>query len=91
MNSLAEHIADSVRAQAQSFVPGDQIAPCVVMWLDPEGLWEAVVPELQVLMPELFILGDYAPEKRRGPALWLRCIEARAVSAYRAHQEPGMV
>jgi hypothetical protein len=30
-------------------------------------------------MPELFELGSYAPEKRTGPALWLRCIEARAV------------
>ena len=31
------------------------------------------------MLPELFLLGSYAPEKRTGPALWLRCIEARVV------------
>jgi hypothetical protein len=35
--------------------------------------------ELQPMLPELFLLGSYAPEKRTGPALWLRCIEARVV------------
>ena len=37
------------------------------------------MPELQPMLPELFLLGSYAPEKRTGPALWLRCIEARVV------------
>ncbi|MBL0355293.1 MAG: BREX-1 system phosphatase PglZ type B [Dechloromonas sp.] len=37
------------------------------------------MPDLQSLLPELFVLGSYAPEKRSGPALWLRCIEARLV------------
>ncbi len=32
------------------------------------------------MLPELFVLGGYAPEKRTGPALWLRCIEARLVN-----------
>ncbi|MBF0218475.1 MAG: BREX-1 system phosphatase PglZ type B [Gammaproteobacteria bacterium] len=48
-----------------------------MLWTDPERLWEAVIPYLQVMLPELFLLGRYAPEKRTGPALWLRCIEAR--------------
>jgi hypothetical protein len=30
-------------------------------------------------MEELFVLGPYAPPEHRGPALWLRCVEARAV------------
>jgi hypothetical protein len=37
------------------------------------------MPDLQPMMPELFLLGGYAPEKRTGPALWLRCVEARVV------------
>src|ERR1035437_5173839 len=37
------------------------------------------MPELQQMLPELFLLGSYAPENRTGPALWLRCIEARVV------------
>jgi hypothetical protein len=31
------------------------------------------------MLPELSLLGAYAPAKRTGPALWLRCIEARVV------------
>ena len=31
------------------------------------------------MLSELFLLGNYTPEKQTGPALWLRCIEARAV------------
>jgi hypothetical protein len=50
-----------------------------VLWLDPDRLWEAVIPDLRKIMPELFVLGTYAPAERTGPALWLRCVEARAV------------
>ncbi len=35
--------------------------------------------QMQSLLPELFVLGDYAPTQRTGPALWLRCLEARVV------------
>ena len=79
MNTLAEHLAAALRTAAQAFAAGDQVAPCVVLWPDPERLWECIMPELQPMLPELFLLGSYAPERRTGPALWLRCIEARVV------------
>jgi hypothetical protein len=79
MSSLAEHVAGALRTAAQAYAAGDQVAPCVVLWPDPDRLWECVMPELQPMIPELFVLGSYAPEKRAGPALWLRCIEARTV------------
>ena len=79
MNTLAEQLAATLRAAAQAYAAGDQVAPCVVLWTDPERLWEGVMPELQPMLPELFLLGRYAPEKRTGPALWLRCVEARVV------------
>ena len=72
-------MAATLRTAAQAYAAGDQVAPCAVLWPDPERLWECVMPELQPMMPELFLLGSYAPEKRTGPALWLRCIEARVV------------
>ncbi len=77
--TLGQRTAAALRNEAQAFASGDQVAPCAVLWADPERLWEAVMPELQTLMPELYLLGTYAPEKRKGPALWLRCIEARVV------------
>src|SRR5260370_36706403 len=79
MSSLADQVAGVLRAQAYSYAAGDQIAPCAILWPDPERLWEGVIPELQTRVPELFQLGSYVPGKRLGPALWLRCIEARAV------------
>jgi len=54
--------------------------PVCVLWPDKERLWEAVVPRIQGEMPELFLLGGYAPEKRTGPALWLRCALAGQVA-----------
>src|ERR1700730_17609314 len=79
MNTLAEQLAATLRTAAQSYAAGDQVAPCAVLWPDPERLWECLMPELQAMLPELFLLGSYAPEKHTGPALWLRCIEARVV------------
>ena len=79
MSTLAEQLVSTLRITAQAYAAGDQVEPCAVLWADPERLWECVMPELQPLLPELFLLGNYAPEKRKGPALWLRCIEACVV------------
>ena len=78
-DTLGQRIAATIRTAAQSYAAGDQVAPCAVLWTDPERMWEGVMPELQPMLPELFVLGSYAPEKRTGPSLWLRCIEARVV------------
>jgi hypothetical protein len=64
---------------AASFTPGDQSAPCAILWTDPERLWEPVLADLKPVVPELFVYGTYSPEERSGPAVWLRCVEARAV------------
>jgi len=77
--TLGQTLTSALRTMAQAYAPGDQIAPCAVLWPDPERLWECIMPQVQELMPELFVLGDYSAEKRCGPALWLRCIEARSV------------
>lgn len=77
--TLAQRLVATLRATAQSYAVGDQVAPCAVLWTDPERLWETVMPALQAQLPELSLLGSYAPEQRTGPALWLRCIDARRV------------
>lgn len=78
-DNLADRLAATLRAAAQAYSPGDQVAPCAVLWPDPERLWEGVLPQMLKQIAELFVLGDYAAAKRSGPALWLRCIEARRV------------
>ncbi len=77
--TLGLRLVTALRTGAQAYAAGDQVAPCAVLWPDPERLWERIIPQLQALTPELFVLGNYAPEKRAGPALWLRCLEARSI------------
>lgn len=79
IDTLEHRLIAALRANAYAFAAGDQVAPCAVLWLDPERLWENVLPALQMNAPELFIFGAYDPAKRTGPALWLRCVEARTV------------
>jgi len=78
--TVQDTLAESLRGAARAFAPGDQVAPCTVLWLDPERLWEPVIPALRATIPELFVLGPYAAVDRTGPALWLRCVEARTVA-----------
>ncbi|MDB6112932.1 MAG: putative cytosolic protein, partial [Pedosphaera sp.] len=61
------------------FTVGDQVAPCAILWTDLERQWESVLSDLRALIPELFVLGNYNPQERTGPAIWLRCVEARVI------------
>ena len=72
---LMDHLKQAVRGAAV-YNPEVQVAPACILWPDRNRQWEAVVPLLQAELPELLILGDYAPDKRTGPAIWLRCVIA---------------
>ena len=78
--TVGQQLAAALRAVAQAYAPGDQVAPCAVLWADPERLWAGAVPELLPLVRELYQMGGYDLQLRSGPALWLRCIEARLVA-----------
>ncbi len=64
---------------ASKYNPEVQAAPACILWPDHGRQWEAVIPRLQEGLPELVILGNYCPDKRIGPAIWLRCVVARRV------------
>ena len=72
---VIDHLLKAVR-DAAVFNPDVQVAPVCILWPDRDRQWEAAIPVLQVELPELMILGDYAPDKRIGPAIWLRCVIA---------------
>lgn len=72
---VMECLLKSVR-EAAVFNSEVQVAPACILWPDKDRQWEAVIPRLQTELPELLILGDYQPDKRTGPAIWLRCIIA---------------
>jgi hypothetical protein len=77
---VVNHLIRAVRGAAV-YNPEMQVPPACIIWPDRDRQWEAVVPRLQNDMPELFVLGEYHPEKRSGPAIWLRCAIAGKVPA----------
>lgn len=50
-----------------------------VLWTDKDRQWLTALPLLKRLLPSLFELGEYQPESRRGPAIWLKCAIAGAL------------
>lgn len=75
---VIDRLKNAVR-WAAAHNPEVQVKPACILWPDPDRQWEAVVPQLQDALPELVVLGDYAPERRTGPAIWLRCAIAGAL------------
>lgn len=57
------------------------VAPKVVLWLDPDRQWSAIIPELQQELPHLLVLGEYDPENKQGPPIWLKCMVDHALPA----------
>ena len=50
----------------------DLAAPRVILWPDEDQLWLHCVDSLRHSYPEFWTLGDYVPELKTGPAVWLR-------------------
>lgn len=59
-------------------------APVAILWTDPRGEWKPLIPLLRQQLPELLCLGNYDPEHKQGPSLWLRCIVDRSLPAAEA-------
>lgn len=51
-----------------------QERPAAILWTDPKAEWRPLIDPLQGRLEELFVLGEYRPEARTGPAIWLRCV-----------------
>jgi hypothetical protein len=67
-------------AHAARHSPGE-MAPVAILWPDADGQWQSLIPQLRNLMPQLLVLGTYAPEQRQGPAIWIRCVIERVLPA----------
>lgn len=77
--SILEMLVERLRTTAEGYHAGSEDAPVAILWTDPDGSWRPVVAQLQSLLPELFVLGEYAPDTRTGPVIWLKCAVAGAV------------
>ena len=81
---LTDKLIESVQATAK-VNRSLMVPPAAILWTDADRIWESAVPQLAKQLPELFVLGDYAPEKRQGPSIWLKC----AVAGKLGTQLPG--
>ena len=79
MIRVLDLLIKSIRSAAV-YNPDVQVAPVCILWPDRDRQWEAIIPRMQIELPEIFILGDYHIEKRTGPAIWLRCVLAGKIS-----------
>lgn len=76
---IIDHFVSSIRAAAR-YNTDVQAAPHCILWTDADRQWEVVIPRLQQALPELFVLGDYDPNRKQGPAIWLRGVVAHTLS-----------
>lgn len=65
--------------QAENHNSQVMVKPEVILWPDPENQWTDVIAVLQEELPQLLIYGSYEPAKKQGPAIWLKCMIARAL------------
>ena len=80
LTNLAEAIRTAAKVNRSLMVP-----PAAIIWTDADRIWESAVPQLAKQLPELFVLGNYAPKDRQGPSIWLKC----AVAGKLGTQLPG--
>ena len=80
MTTILHHLIQSIR-DAAVYNPEVQVAPACILWPDKDRQWQSIIPRLQLEMPELLVLGDYDPENRTGPGIWLRCAIAGKIES----------
>ena len=65
--------------------PSDgQVPPVAILWTDPKQEWLPLVDLLLERVEECLVLGKHQPERRTGPAVWVRCVVDRTID------EPGL-
>jgi hypothetical protein len=76
--SIYDKVVQALK-QAENHNSQVMVKPEVILWPDPEKQWTDVIAVLQKEMPQLLIYGSYEPTKKQGPAIWLKCMIAKAL------------
>lgn len=83
LDALQSSMAASLRA------PDGVAEPAALLWTDADGQWGPLISFLSKVNPHLYVLGPYAPDKRQGPVIWLKCIVERTLPD--ASPAPGAI
>lgn len=76
--TVVERLKASLES-ASAHNPNDAEKPVAVLWTDRDAQWRPILARLRALMPQLLVLGEYQPENRTGPSIWLRCVVDRVL------------
>lgn len=74
--TLLDELCNTLLA-ARAFIAGSEAAPEAIIWCDPKRDFVPLITMLRERLPQLLTLGEYEPNVRSGPALWLRAAAAR--------------
>ena len=77
-NAVIEVLVGSLEAAAK-YNPNDVVYPYAVLWTDHDTQWQPIIPQLRRLLPQLLTFGEYQPDQRIGPAIWLRSVVDRGL------------
>ncbi len=77
-NAVIEVLVESLEAAAK-YNPNDVVHPYAVLWTDHDAQWQPIIPQLRRLLPQLLTFGEYQPDQRIGPAIWLRSVVDRGL------------
>jgi len=73
IDALQASLAEALRS------PDGVAAPVALLWTDADGQWRPLIATLMRAVPELYVLGPYAPGEQQGPVIWLKCIIERSL------------
>lgn len=65
--------------QAENHNSQLMVRPEVILWPDPDNQSIDVIGILQQEIPQVLIYGKYDPTRKQGPAIWLKCMVAKAL------------
>ena len=75
--TVVDRLIEDLRAKDMAL--DGQERPAAILWTDPGAEWRPLVEAMQTRVEELLVLGDYAPDRRTGPAIWIRCLVDRTL------------
>ena len=90
MKTLLDALLHSLAAAAKVNA-SVQAPPAAVLWTDADQQWTPALPRLRQALPNLVSLGDYLPDMRQGPAIWLKCAVAGLVPEMVASDRPSVL
>ena len=73
LDTLQASMAAALRA------PDGVAEPAALLWTDADGQWRPLIQTLSKVIPQLYVLGPYAPDERQGPVIWLKCVVERTL------------